>query len=130
MHDLTQFPRKLDETYAEFAHQGFPPKMDKLAMERTSIDYMVVYPTAALLTTAVPDLPADTAAAYRRADNNWLHDCCVAAGGRVLGAAAVDLRDAEEAAREAHCCVKEFDFKAIYINPVPPIMVRRFAGAD
>jgi hypothetical protein len=77
-----------EEAYAEFARQSFPPEMYKLAMERTGIDYMVVYPTAGLLTTAVPDLPADTAAAYRRAYNNWLHDFCVAAGGRVLGAAA------------------------------------------
>jgi uncharacterized protein len=108
-----------DEAYAEFARQGFPPEMYALAMARAGIDYMVVYPTAGLLTTAVPDLPADTAAAYRRAYNNWLHDFCAAAGGRVFGAAAVDLRDAEEAAREARRCVKEFDFKAVYINPVP-----------
>jgi predicted TIM-barrel fold metal-dependent hydrolase len=108
-----------DEAYAEFARQGFPPEMYKLAMDRAGIDRMVVYPSSGLLTTAVPDLPADTAAAYRRAYNNWLHDFCAAAGGRVVGAAAVDLRDAEEAAREARRCVKEFDFKAVYINPVP-----------
>jgi predicted TIM-barrel fold metal-dependent hydrolase len=108
-----------DEAYAEFARQGFPPEMYALAMDRSGIDYMVVYPTSGLLTTAVPDLPADTATAYRRAYNNWLHDFCAAAGDRVLGTAAVDLRDAEEAAREARRCVKEFDFKAVYINPVP-----------
>jgi predicted TIM-barrel fold metal-dependent hydrolase len=88
-------------------------------MERTGIDYMVVYPTAGLLTTAVPNLAADTAAAYRRAYNNWLHDFCCDAGGRVFGAASVDLRDAEQAAREARRCVKEFGFKAVHINPVP-----------
>lgn len=108
-----------DEAYAEFARQGFPPELYKLAMERTGIDYMVVYPSTGLMLTAVPDLAADTAAAYRRAYNDWLHDFCVAAGGRVFGAGAVDLRDAEEAAREARRCVKEFDFKAIFINPVP-----------
>jgi uncharacterized protein len=37
----------------------------------------------------------------------------------VFGAASVDLRDAEEAAREARRCVKQFDFKAVHINPVP-----------
>jgi Amidohydrolase len=93
--------------------------MYKLAMQRAGIDYMVVYPSTGLLTTAVPDLPANTAAAYRRAYNNWLHDFCAAAGGGLVGAAAVDLRDAKEAAREARHCVKEFDFKAVYINPVP-----------
>jgi predicted TIM-barrel fold metal-dependent hydrolase len=108
-----------DEAYADFARRGFPPEMYALAMERTGIDYMVVYPTTGLLTTAVPELAADTAAAYRRAYNNWLNDFCSAAGGRVFGAASVDLRDAEEAAREARRCVKEFGFKAVHINPVP-----------
>ena len=64
-------------------------------------------------------MAAGTAAAYRRAYNNWLHDFCVQAGGRVFGAASVDLRDAEEAACEARRCVKEFGFKAVHINPVP-----------
>lgn len=108
-----------DEAYAEFARKGFPPEMYPLAMERTGIDYMVVYPSAGLLTTAVPALAAETAAAYRRAYNNWLHDFCSATDGRVFGAASVDLRDAEEAAREARRCVKEFGFKAVHINPVP-----------
>jgi len=108
-----------DEAYADFARQGFPPQMYKLAMERTGIDYMVVYPSTGLLTTAVPELAADTAAAYRRAYNNWLHDFCSGTDGRVFGAASVDLRDAEEAAREARRCVKEFNFKAVHINPVP-----------
>ena len=108
-----------DEAYAEFARRGFSPEMYPMAMERTGIDYMVVYPTVGLLSTAVPELAADTAAAYRRAYNNWLHDFCSAAGGRVFGAASIDLRDAEEAAREVRRCVKEFGFKAVHINPVP-----------
>lgn len=108
-----------DEAYAEFARRSFPPEMYPLAMERTGIDYMIVYPSVGLLSTAVPDLAADTAAAYRRAYNNWLHDFCSAAGGRVFGAASIDLRDAEEAAREVRRCVKEFGFKAVHINPVP-----------
>jgi len=80
---------------------------------------MVVYPSVGLLAVTVPKLAADTAAAYRRAYNNWLYDFCSAAGGRVFGAASVDLRDAEEAAREARRCVKEFGFKAVHINPAP-----------
>ena len=108
-----------DEAYAEFAREGFAPAAYPRAMERTGIDYMVVYPTAGLLTTAVPELGADTAAAYRRAYNNWLHDFCSDAGGRVFGAASIDLRDAEEAAREARRCVEQFGFKAVHVNPVP-----------
>ncbi len=108
-----------DEAYADFARTNFAPSSYRMALERTGIDYMVVYPTTGLLATAVPNLDASTAAAYRRAYNNWLHDFCSEAGGRIFGAASVDLRDAEEAAREARRCVKQFGFKAVHINPVP-----------
>ena len=74
-----------DEAYAEFAKQNFPPEMYPVAMERTGIDYMVVYPSVGLLSVAVPKMAADTAAAYRRAYNDWLYDFCSAAGGRVFG---------------------------------------------
>jgi predicted TIM-barrel fold metal-dependent hydrolase len=93
--------------------------MYPLAMDRRGIDYMVVYPSVGLLSTAAPALTADAAAAIRRAYNDWLHDFCAQTNGRVYGAASVDLRDAEAAAREARRCVKEFDFKAVHINPVP-----------
>jgi uncharacterized protein len=108
-----------DEAYAELAREDFPPRMYPLAMDRAGIDYMVVYPTVGLLSTAAPELAPDAAAAIRRAYNNWLHDFCSQTGGRVFGAASVDLRDAEEAAREALRCVKEFGFKAVHVNPVP-----------
>ena len=108
-----------DEAYASFAREGFPPEHYDLALERAGIDYMVLYPTTGLYMTAVPDLEADTAAAYRRAYNNWLHDFCSAAGQRVVGVASVDLRDPLEAAKEARRCVKEFGFKAVHINPTP-----------
>jgi uncharacterized protein len=108
-----------DEAYAEFAREDFPPRLYPLAMDRAGIDYMVVYPTVGLLSTAAPELAPDAAAAIRRAYNDWLHDFCSETSGRVFGAASVDLRDAEEAAREARRCVKEFGFKAVHVNPVP-----------
>ena len=108
-----------DEAYAKYAKQDFPPEVYPEVMEQVGIDYMIVYPSIGLLSVTVPNLAADTAAAYRRAYNNWLHDFCSAAGGRVFGAASIDLRDAEEAAREVRRCVKEFNFKAVHINPVP-----------
>jgi predicted TIM-barrel fold metal-dependent hydrolase len=80
---------------------------------------MVVYPSVGLLSTAATELAPDAAAAIRRAYNDWLHDFCSQTGGRVFGAASVDLRDAEEAAREARRCVNEFGFKAVHVNPVP-----------
>ena len=108
-----------DEAYAEFAREDFPPRMYPLAMDRAGIDYMVVYPTVGLLSTAASELAPDAAAAIRRAYNNWLGDFCAQTSGRVFGAASVDLRDAEEAAREARRCVKDFGFKAVHVNPVP-----------
>jgi len=108
-----------DEAYARFAAEDFPPHMYPPAMDRAGIDYMVVYPTVGLLSTAATELAPDAAAAIRRAYNDWLHDFCSQTGGRVFGAASVDLRDAEEAAREARRCVKQFGFKAVHVNPVP-----------
>ena len=108
-----------DEAYAKYAAQDFPPEIYPEVMEKVGIDYMVVYPSIGLLSVTVPQLAADTAAAYRRAYNNWLADFCAAAGGRVFGAASIDLRDARQAAHEARRCVEAFHFKAVHINPVP-----------
>ncbi len=109
----------LGEAYDEYARQGFPPSSYVDAMERVGIDYMVVYPTAGLYSCAAPTLSAAAAAAYRRAYNNWLYDFCSEAGPRLVGAGSLDLRDPEEAGREATRCVKELGFKAVHINPVP-----------
>lgn len=109
----------LGEAYDEYARRGFPPEVYVDAMERVGIDYMVVYPTAGLFVCNAPSLRADTAAAYRRAYNNWLYDFCSAAGRRLVGVGSVDLRDPDEAGREATRCVKELGFKGIHINPTP-----------
>src|SRR5262249_13407767 len=109
----------LGDVYEDFARRGFPPQMYRLAMERTGIDYMVVYPTVGLYATAVPQLDAATAAAYRRADNNWLADLFREAGGRGLGGASLCPPDPEEAIKEARRCVKDFAFKAVHITPTP-----------
>jgi hypothetical protein len=42
----------------------------------------------------------------------------------------MDLRDAEEAAREARRCVKEFGFKAVQLNPVPVCGFCQLSGQD
>ena len=70
-----------DEAYAKYAERDFPPEVYPEVMARVGIDYMIVYPSIGLLSVTVPNLAADTAAAYRRAYNNWLHDFCSAAGG-------------------------------------------------
>ena len=114
----------LADSYARYAREGFPVTSYLDAMDRTGIDYMVLYPTTSLYTTHAGSLHADVAAAYRRAYNNWLHDFCSDGDQRLVGAGAVDLRDPEAAAREAERCVKDLGFKAIVINPAPAGAVR------
>jgi uncharacterized protein len=109
----------LGGAYAEYAREGFPPHVYRTAMERVGMEYIVVYPSIGLYVTAAPTLKPATAAAYRRAYNRWLHDFCTEAGKRVLGAGSLDLRDPEEAAREATHCVKDYGFRAMHINPAP-----------
>jgi predicted TIM-barrel fold metal-dependent hydrolase len=109
----------IEEAYGEYAREGFTAETYRRVLDRSGIDYMVVYPTVGLYTVNVPDLSAATAAAYRRAYNNWLYDFCSAGDGRVLGVGSVDLRDPTMAAEEARRCVKELGFKAIHVNPEP-----------
>jgi uncharacterized protein len=110
----------LGEAYDDYTRAGFPPSSYLDAMEKTGIDYMVLYPSACLYTNQVPTTRADTAAAYRRAYNNWLHDFCADSNGRLIGAGALDLRDPDMAAKEAIRSVKELGFKAVTINPDRP----------
>ena len=109
----------LEDAYARYAEAGFPPQVYKEVMDNSGIDYMIVYPTAGLYATAVPNMEAEMAMAFRRAYNTWLGDFCAEAGGRVFGAAAIDMRDPEGSAREARRCVKDLDFKAVVLNPTP-----------
>ncbi len=118
MPEVVQMPG-LEEAYGDYMRRGFGPDCYATALDRTGMDFMVLYPTIGLYATAVPGLSAEVAAAYRRAYNNWLYDFCKAAGPKFIGAGSVDLRDPVEAAREAHRCVRELGFKAITFNPEP-----------
>ncbi len=118
MPDLVQMPG-LEDAYGDYMRRGFGPDCYDTALQRTGMDYMVLYPTIGLYATAVPGLSAEVAAAYRRAYNNWLYDFCKAAGPRLIGVGSVDLRDPAEAANEARRCVRELGFKAITFNPEP-----------
>jgi uncharacterized protein len=109
----------LGEAYDEYARAGFPPASYLDAMDKTGIDYMVLYPSACLYTNQVPSTRADVAAAYRRAYNDWLSDFCSDTKGRLIGAGALDLRDPEMAAKEAIRSVKELGMRAVTINPSP-----------
>jgi uncharacterized protein len=116
--DDVPFPG-LAEVYAEFNERGFGPDVYIDVLDRSGIDYMVLYHTIGLLTTAVPTLDAPRAAAYRRAYNRWLAEFVADGGERLVGIGAVDLRDPVEAAREARVCVEKYGFKGIVINPDP-----------
>ncbi|HEY2106158.1 MAG TPA: amidohydrolase family protein [Candidatus Binataceae bacterium] len=118
MPDLVQLPG-LEESYGDYMRRGFGPDCYDTALQRTGMDYMVLYPTIGLYATAVPGLSAEVAAAYRRAYNNWLYDFCKAAGPRLVGVGSIDLRDPVAAAGEARRCVRELGFKAITFNPEP-----------
>jgi predicted TIM-barrel fold metal-dependent hydrolase len=109
----------LGEVYDEYARQGFPARTYVDAMDKTGIDYMVLYPTACLYTNEAPSTKADVAAAYRRAYNNWLHDFCSDGEHRLIGAGALDLRDPDAAGKEAIRSVTDLGFKAVTINPTP-----------
>src|SRR5579859_602034 len=91
VHGSHAFMGNLNEAYDDYAKAGFPPKVYLDAMDRSGIDYMVLYPSAGLYTNHAPTLRPATAAAYRRAYNNWLHDFCSEGGERLVGAGGVDL---------------------------------------
>jgi len=109
----------LAEAYGDYIPRGFDASCYRDVLERTGIDYMVVYPTAGLYCTAAPGLTPEVAAAYRRAYNDWLSDHCKAAGKGLIGAGSIDLRDPLEAAREVRRCVRELGLGAITLNPEP-----------
>ena len=114
-----KFPENsLTDAYDKYAVKGFTPDCYLDALPRVGIEYMVVYPTVNLFTTAVPNLSAATAAAYRRAYNRWLGDFCAETDGKVIGATGIDFRDPVEAANEVRRCAKEYNFRAVYANPV------------
>jgi predicted TIM-barrel fold metal-dependent hydrolase len=109
----------LGQIYDDYAQAGFPAKAYVEAMDKTGIDYMVLYPSAGLYTNQAPTLSAEVAAAYRRAYNNWLADFCSEGAGRLIGIGGIDLRDPDRAAEEAVRCVDKLGFRGVYINPSP-----------
>jgi predicted TIM-barrel fold metal-dependent hydrolase len=107
------------EAYGDYIARGFDASCYRDVLERTGMDYMVVYPTAGLYCTAAPGLTPEIAAAYRRAYNNWLSDLVRDTGPGLIGAGSIDLRDPVEAAREVRRCVRELGLGAITFNPEP-----------
>lgn len=109
------------EAYRDYIEMGFSAEAYLLYMDRVGIDYAVLYPTLALHSTAVPDMPADAAAAIKRAYNSWLHDFCNQGKGRLIGVGALDLRDPGLAIQEARRCVRQLGFRGVYVLPETPV---------
>src|SRR5580698_2852578 len=63
-HGVNAVMPDLGEAYDEYARAGFPASSYIDAMEKTGIDYMVLYPTAGLYTNQAPTTKADAAAAF------------------------------------------------------------------
>ncbi len=109
------------EAYRDYIELGYSPESYLLYMDRTGIDYLLLYPTLTLHSTAIPNLDAKAAAAIKRAYNNWLYDFCNEGRGRLLGVGQIDLRDVDLAIAEARRCVGELGFKSVEIIPDPPV---------
>ena len=110
---------ELERAYGKWTDQDFPASAYREVMDTCVVDYMILYPTAGFWTTGSPELDGETAAAIRRAYNRWLGDFCKDIGHGACGAASIDLRDPVLAAKEVRRCVKEYDFKAVHLNPAP-----------
>jgi uncharacterized protein len=107
------------EVYEEYMRLGFNQDTYKLVLDRSGIDYMVLYPTAGLTINCVNGLDPALAAAHCHAYNSWLYDFLSGGDRRLVGVGTVDLRDPSTAVGEARRCVKELGFKGIQINPEP-----------
>jgi predicted TIM-barrel fold metal-dependent hydrolase len=118
--DFGVFPAPgVSSVYEEYTERGFRQDTYRLVLDRSGIDYMVLYPTAGLTINAANDLDPDLAAAHCRAYNSWLSDFLSDGDKRLVGVGTVDLRDPSGAAIEARRCVSELGFRGIQINPEP-----------
>jgi len=120
------FTLSLEDYYGVWAERGFDAETYRQVMDMSGIDRMILYPTAGLWSTQAPDMQPEVATAIRRAYNTWLGDFTKDIGGRAYGAASIDLRDPKAAAEEVRRCVKEYDFKAVHLNPSPVPNVRLY----
>ena len=107
----------LSRAYEQWADQDFPASAYRHLMDNHGIDYMILYPTVGFWTTSVPEMDAATAMALRRAYNRWLGDYVKEIGPGACHAVSIDLRDPAAAAAEVRRCVKEYDSKAVHLNP-------------
>ena len=116
----------LSDAYGKWADENFPARAYREVMDTHGIDYMILYPTVGFWITGAAEMDGETATAIRRAYNRWLGDFTKDIGHGACGAASIDLRDPELARKEVERCVKEYDFKAVHLNPAPVPNLRLF----
>jgi uncharacterized protein len=91
---------------------------DRVAeLDREGIDIAVLYPSLGLGIGGITD--AEHAVLACRIYNDWLASYCAEGPGRLIGIGAIPMQDPTEAAREAERCVRELQFRGVFIRPNP-----------
>jgi uncharacterized protein len=114
-----------DRVFADAEARGWDAGSQVAAMDAEGLDLAVLFPSRGLFVLGldtpqvmgVDGLEPDLAAAIARAYNDWLHDFCRIAPGRMLAAGMVAPHDVVAAAAEARRCVRELGFKAVFLAP-------------
>jgi uncharacterized protein len=104
------------EHYAEVERRNYDGVAMLEALDREGLDLAVLYPSRGLLVVSLPGLEHQLFGAISRAYNDWLHDLCLTAPDRLLGAGMVPAPDIRAAAAEARRVAQEYGFKAIFLT--------------
>lgn len=110
---------RCEQVYRKYSGGGWSSKMQLEAMDEEGVDVAVLYPTRGLYALAIDGMDPELASAIARAYNNWLYDFCQVNPQRLMAAGMVSPFGVEDAVTEAHRCVEELGFKAIFIRPNP-----------
>ncbi len=117
--------RHHQDAYAAPTAAGWDGASQLAAMDQEGLDRTVLFPSRGLFVLGLDSVPMmgtdglepDFAAAIARAYNDWLHDFCAVAPGRMFGAGMVAPHDVDAAVLEARRCVEKLGFRSIFLNP-------------
>src|ERR671918_2549154 len=105
--------------YAAAHARAYDAQSHVEAMDIEGIDVAVLYGTRGRQVLMHDDLAPEVASALARAHNNWTHDYCQFAPGRLRFAAQVAFHDIPGAIAEARRAVRELGAVAVVGNPNP-----------
>jgi predicted TIM-barrel fold metal-dependent hydrolase len=106
----------LQRVFADHSRRGWTPECQLDAMDQEGLDVAVLYPSRALVVLTKPDTDPGLAHAMSVTYNDWLHEFCQADPKRMLGAGMISVHDIGHAVEEAHRCVEQLGFKAIFLR--------------